>query len=320
MNIYAAGGAATNIVKKFVKYNKKKSEGFAEIVTYFLDTSKSNMDENIPEDQCYFLDGLDGSGKLRSSNYEALKECSKEILHKFKPADVNVIVNSASGGTGSTLSPILVNELLSRNELTIVITIGSTGSRKETENTVKTLKSYEVISKKTEMPVAMYYRENSVDKPRQKVDAEIETALILIAAIFSGENRELDMSDLKNFINYHKVTTFTPKLNLLDFFSQDIVLRKGESLVSLTTLVDENTSSHVDILTEYQATGFLPDSSKKNISVELPIHACIVSGYFIPVVEQLESKLKSYDEVRKTVVEKTIVSDISDATDEGVIL
>lgn len=320
LNLYCSGGMALNVGAHFAKYTAKQSPGFAEISTYFIDTSKSNLGAGIPEENIYLVDGLDGSGKVRASNYTALAECSKEILHKFKPADVNVVLSSASGGTGSTISPILVSELLARGELVVVIMVGSTSSRIETENTLKTLKSYEMISHKRQLPVVAAYRENSSKTPRGMVDAEIQTLIVLLAALFSGENRELDMSDLRNFINFNKVTSYTPKLSMLDFFSEKIILEKGEALVTVATLVDDTTHSEVDIPTEYQATGYLPEVTKKGLTVGLPVHTCVIAGYFNGVVDRLESKLKVYDEARKVVVEKSIVNENHASTDDGLIL
>lgn len=320
MNIYAAGGCAVNIVAATaVKYIGQKTEGFAEINPYFIDTSKSNM-SGIPSDNIYLIPGLDGAGKFRPAGYEAVIDSVNDILHTFKPAAINVIVHSTSGGSGSCIGPCLVQAMLARGETVVVLSIGSTSSRIETDNTIKTLKSYEMISRKTEKPIAVYYRENSKDKPRSHVDNEMQTAILLLAAIFSGDNKELDTADLRNFINYDKVTSYTPKLSNLDFFSKDIVLNKGQSLISLVTLVDQKTNSDVVIPVEYQTVGHLPDSVIESVSVELPIHGCIISGFFNGVIDSLEAKLKDYDEARKVVVEKSIIKDDIAHTDIGLVL
>lgn len=320
LKIYACGGLGANIGAHFVKFADKKSEGFADIETYFIDTSKSNLSNSIPSDKVYLVEGADGSGKKRDTNYTTLSERSKGILHSFKPGDANIVVHSASGGTGSVVGPILVSELLNRGELVIVVTVGSTGSQIETENSLKTLKSYEVIAQKRGVPVVASYRENSVNKPRGHVDNEIQTFIVLLASIFSGSNRELDSEDLRNFIYYNRVTTFQPKLSLLDFFSKDIELGRGESLISLLTLTDDKTSGEVDILAAYRANGFIPDSMKANIGIDLPIHSCIIGGHFNVVVDALEAKLSSYKEANQVVVEKFIAKDNGDATDEGLVL
>jgi len=320
LNIYCCGGAGSNIGLNFIKYNNRKDPGFAELQTYFIDASRSNISSVIPDEYVYLVDGLDGSGKRRDSNYASLSECSKEILHTFKPADVNIVLHSASGGSGSVLGPIIVSELLSRDEVVVVLTIGSTSSRIETDNTVKTLKSYEMISRKREHPVNVHYRENGNSLSRGTVDQEIQTAIVILAAIFSGANHELDSSDLKNFLNYTRVTSYTAKLSFIDFFSQNIVVGKGQSVISLVTLVDPQTSSDVSVPVEYQAVGFLPEETKALVQVELPIHACIISGYFNQVIDALEHKLAVYDEARSVVNERSIIKDNQEHTHEGLIL
>lgn len=320
MKLYLAGGAGLNIGNTFVKYLGQQAAGFAEIDMVFIDTSASNITSNIPKDKIYLVDGLDGSGKLRRSNYDVLAECSKEILHMHKPADVNVIIHSTAGGSGSTISPLLVSELLARGETVIVIMIGSTSSKIETVNTANTLKSYEAISQKRGVPVIAVYRENSIDKPRSVVDKELQTMIIILAAMFSGSNRELDGSDLRNFLNYTRVTSYGPKLTLLDLFSKDIVLGKGQSVISLATLVDENVSSEAPLPTEYQAVGYLPDACKEAITINLPIHAATITGYYNGVIDALDAKIAGYGAARDAVIEKSIIKSTEGANEAGIFL
>lgn len=320
LKLYSLGGAGCNIGAKFTKFTGKNTHGFAQIDTVFVDTSRSNLGPNVPTESVYLVDGLDGSGKLRASNYNAINECVNEILHQFKPGDINVVISSASGGSGSVLAPVIVSELLARDEMVIVISIGSTSSRIETENSLKTLKSYEMISQKRNKPVVMAYRENSLDKSRHEVDAEIETMILILSALFSGNNRELDTSDLRNFLNYNHVTSYKPKLSYLDFFTKEILLGKGQTLVSLASLIDEKTSSETGIPTEYQAVGFLPDVTKEGLPIALPIHTCVITGYYHNVVDRLNQKLNMFDENRKIVADKSIVSQHDTSTDNGVVL
>jgi hypothetical protein len=318
LNIYCVGGAAINIGASIKSYDGKDTPGFAQLKTYFIDTSRSNLTGDIPEDDIYLVDSLDGSGKVRASNYQALSECSKDILHKFKPTTVNIVMHSGSGGTGSTLGCILVSEMLERDEVVIAIVIGGSASKIETSNTANTLKSYEMISKKKNKPVVIHYRENTAQRPRGVIDNEIQTAIMLLAATFSGHNRELDGSDLRNFINYDKVTSYGPRLSMLEFFSEKITVSKGSSLISVVTLVDDNISSELDISVEYQAVGFLPKTTKT--AIELPIHIGIIAGYFNSVIVSLETKLDTHVEARQIHTEKPLVSENETHTKEGLIL
>jgi hypothetical protein len=71
---------------------------------------------------------------------------------------------------------------------------------------------------------------------------------------------------------------------------------------------------------EYQTVGFFHDDRKKTLTVEMPIHACMIAGYFNQAVETLDNKLKQYDEARSVYIDKSIVKDNSGSTDEGLIL
>ncbi len=322
VKIYAAGGFGFNICNELTQFENKKNDGCAEISICYVDTSRSNLiGKTFKEENLYIFDGIDGSGKKRDQNYELLAESANDILHKHKPSDINIVVHSASGGSGAILSPIIVSELLKRGHVVIPVIVGSNASRIEVENTIKTLKSYEIIAKKNQAPVVACYRENSKETPRNKVDNEITTFLILLGVLFSGQNRELDKADLNNFINYHRVTDFQPKLSYLDFWSKDIILDKGQALISVATICDSSTSPELDIPVEYQAVGYIQEKNKDILNIQLPVHAGVVSGYFNSKIHELEAKLGTFREARQVVVEKSIVgNEIHDSTDEGILL
>lgn len=320
MALFACGGAGINIASRFIEFVDKKQKGFAEITPYFLDTSRSNIPSGTKEDFIYIVDGLDGSGKKRDSNYRIISERSKEMLHRFKPADVNVVIHSASGGSGSVIGPTIVSELLHREAQTIVIMIGSTDSRIEAQNTVNTLKSYEVISHKRDIPVISAYYENSEEMPRGVVDDKIKKIIVLLSGIFSGENLELDSADLRNFLNYPKVTSFKPKLSYLDFFSKEIIVSRDQSIVTVVSITDNKTSSSPNIPVEYQATGFLSEEAAELIKIDLPIHAVVVSGFYQNIITKLDNRLQQIDESRNAFVEKSIIDHDINSTDDGLVL
>ena len=322
IKIYAAGGFGFNICNELAQFENKRNDGCAEISICYVDTSRSNLiGKTFKEENLYIFDNIDGSGKKRDQNYDVMSESYNDILHQHKPLDINIVVHSASGGSGAILGPLLVTELIKRNQLVIAVTVGSNASRIEVDNTIKTLKSYENIAKLNNTPVVACYRENSKETPRGKVDNEITTLLILLGVLFSGQNRELDKADLVNFINYHRVTDFQPKLSYLDFWSKDIILDKGHALISVASICDNATSPELDIPVEYQAVGYIQEQNKDILNIQLPVHAGVVSGYFNTKVHELETKLKTFREARQVVVEKSILGNETQAsTGEGIFL
>ena len=328
LNIYGCGGAGINLAKKYIANSaaSQHEEGFCDMKAYFIDTSRSNLnDPAFNQENVYLMDGLDGSGKKRDSNYGAIRERSKEIVQKFKPSEINVVIHSASGGSGSVIGPILAGEI-SEKSLTVIILIGSTDSRIETDNTIKTIMGYEVIAQKKDMPVAVMYYENGADKTRGMIDNEIGVDIALLSILFSGDNAELDSADLKNFINYQNVTTYKPSLTRLEFFSKEIELARDQYVASLATLTDENTDSKSNILVSYQAVGYINRASSAALNngagnAKLPIHAAMIVGYFHPHISSLQAKLAEFDEHRATVVQKSIADKamVEKATDDGLI-
>jgi hypothetical protein len=322
MNVYAAGGAGINIISMLMKHEDKPSDGFAVFKPIFLDTSASNFKRaglDINDEKVYLIEDRDGSGKKRDSNANAIAERSKEILHRFKPGDLNVIVHSASGGSGSVIGPILANQLLKKEHQTIVIAIGSTDSRIEVENTTKTLKGYEATSRTLGRPVNMVYYENSRETPRGSVDQKVQTILVLLAAIFSGQNHELDSADLFNFLNYQKVTSVDPQLTHLEFYSKSVELARGHSVISAVSISDAGTDASIGIPVGYRATGLIDDKLKDAITVDLPLHIVTVGGYFPNVIERLARLIKDIDEHTSSAVTKKIQLD-EELNEHGLIL
>lgn len=323
--LYCAGGAGLNIGKQFAKLNGKPNDGYTQIDSVFIDTSRSNVSNDIPSEQIYLVPELDGSGKRRAANYGKISESANEILHTHRPGDINVVLHSAGGGSGSVIGPLLVSELLERGERVVVILVGSTTSRIETENTKKTIQSYEAVSSKRGRPVNVFYRENGTtfngkEMTRAAVDASVAQAVLLMSLTFSNNNRELDSEDIKNFLDYQIVTSYSPKLSFLDFWSKEIDIERGQSIVSAVTLVTDDVDPKLAQLTDYQAVGYITEDAAKNVRVPLPLHAAVIAGFFNPVVAALDKKLSEYTETRSVMHDKSVLGKGTDSTDEGLVL
>jgi hypothetical protein len=99
VNVYAAGGGGVNIVADMESLRNQSDVGFASMVPCYIDTSRSNLhNKKLPEEAIYLFNDIDGSGKVRSANYEAISKNVLGILQKFKPTMFNVVVHTASGG------------------------------------------------------------------------------------------------------------------------------------------------------------------------------------------------------------------------------
>lgn len=323
VRIYACGGTAINIVSVFESMGSDAAtlKMYAEPEICYIDTSESNVKVPcVASEQLYLVDGCDGSGKDRAKNAARIKEILPEFLHQFKPDDFNIIVHSTSGGSGSVCGPLIYNELISRGKEVIVITVGTTDSKKELTNTVNTLKGYEHAASSQDHPVLMAYFENDVHGTMAQVDSEVISTIIKLLIVFSGNNHGLDSEDIKNFVNYERVTDFEPSLTLLKVFVKEVSCERNQAVVSLITLTNDTVPTTPGILVEYQATGKLPMIADENISSKLPIHYAAVSGYFYDVITGMEKKLHQFNEVRSAVVHKRVKVSSNEANDHGLIL
>lgn len=329
IRIYAAGGGACNIVSELESTRGEVSEGFATALPCYIDTSRSNLiNKRIDEAHTYFFEGMDGSGKVRAANYEEITKNALAILQKFKPTAFNIVVHTASGGSGSVIAPVLVSELKSRGEQVIVITIGSTDTRIEIENTIKTLKSYESIAGLRKSPVVMHYVQNTEHLSRQAVNKQVKTAISLLCGLFSGQNEELDTADLKNWMEYLKFSNGPAQLASLNFVTDQKDLDAFGTVVSVATLAVPNMSTRLaNTVPAYQCVGYVPElwrvgaSDSVQLIGDEPIHYTISTDFITKATNALNATLKDVDAAYASRVARTSILDRDDtATDNGLVL
>ena len=327
VRIYSCGGGGLNIGSRFERYRDNVAPGFAYCAPVYIDTSRANLNTAISDDNCYLLKEVDGSGKVRAQNHQEIAKVTRDIIQKFPPLDYNIVISTASGGSGSVIAPLLTAELLSKGAITVVVTIGSTTSVKEAENTLKTLKSYDVIarSEKVNSPVVMSYIQNTGDISRAQAD-EIQDQLICsLCILFSRENKALDTADLENwaFFNRPGVTPFGPQLVSLHVCdsSADAFNALG-NIMSVATITTEEVGSRLpDVVIEYHTEGFLIHPIEAISEDKEPLHFVTADGQLPKVMADLEALLKKAEDTRNSrIAQKAISSEQDKPTDTLLVL
>ena len=300
ISIYACGGTGTAVASRFeASRNKDPVAGFAKITPYYVDTSMSDISDELARDFLYVFPEIDGSGKLRKENNEVIKSEINTILHKFRPSDLNIIVSSASGGSGAVIAGYLLNELQRRGQLAIVVTVGTTDSRLELDNTIKTLKTYERAAVVNKTPVVLSYWQNDSTTPKEEVNQGIEYLIRRLAGLFSRQHRRLDTADLVNWLNYTKVTDIDSRLVLLDVYNSSAIKTANVDVISVATLCLEGFDSNTEIPVEYQAVGYVNEASNKNIQMEESVHFCVIDGVIANIMKSLQKELDIFIEHRR---------------------
>lgn len=229
--LYACGGFGVNLAQHF--------EDQFEVA--YIDTSQSNRTENLDINQCYFVEGLDGSGQWRKLNYPVVSPLIPDIIERFPSGDFNLVLFSAAGGSGSVIGPLLIRDLLLRGETVVAVMAGADDAARTNQNTLDTLKSLETISANTEQPVVLSYHQNTAGVPRSRVDEHVTYILMALADLTSQENRELDTQDVTNWIQFQTVTSMEAQLAMLQVFDSRAEAKNVVEPISVASLyMDED--------------------------------------------------------------------------------
>lgn len=252
LHIYGCGGCGINQVAKFA------SKDLQAKVTY-IDTSRSNLTEDMAKENIFLVPDVDGSGKNQRANAPAIRALMPEIIMKHAPAEFNIVVFGAAGGTGSVAGPLLIEQLIAKGLPTIAIVTGTSESGITTTNTLNTLRNLARFSEENKMPIAMVYEDNMTEKSsRQSVDTNVLAQLDSLYLIIGSEsNRELDRADLTNWLHYHMVTRVPYGLVELQMFNSSEALEaSGIRPVSMVSLLCDETRNIPAVLPDYNATGY----------------------------------------------------------------
>lgn len=313
IRIYGAGGAGINIASQFL--DKPEQPGYATPHPCFFDTSRSNMKAGISEKDTYVIEGKDGSGKIRRENASEIAGVIKNALVKFKPMDFNIVVFSASGGSGSVFGPAVVGELLDKGAPTVAVVVGSDESSLTCQNTLNTLKTLEHKAKQAGVPVVMYYDHNNRGGRRTDVDRAMISAIGALSALASGQNDEMDSQDLVNWLQYQKSSTVEPRLAALQIYSSGSDAEAVTNPLSLASLYRQPDASMADIVPDYNTYGYT-----KADGIE-ELHFVISVDSIANIGKKVMSTLEELETVRESRVKtESILSNDDDVDENGMVL
>lgn len=315
LRLYACGGAGINIASYFNKAGDEPN--CATVKPTYLDTSRSNLKPEFSEEDIFILKNVDGSGKLRKENHNEISNVVKQILLQLEPGDFNVVIFSASGGSGSVLGPLIMSELLERGKSVVCIVVGSDESSITSNNTLNTLKSLEAISKRINKPVVMYYEHNERTRRRSEVDSQVRLAISSLAILASGRNREMDSKDIGNWVYFNNTTSVSPQLAMLEIFDD---LKSSEEVrdpIAIASVYKSEEQEHLHKAPEYSTVGYMREESDTYDQFHY-----IISIEAIPVlVDTLKKTLDEYN-IQKTsrVKQASILGESDEISDTGLVL
>jgi hypothetical protein len=317
LRLYGAGGAGTNIIGSWHSMDGNADVGTAKCHIAYADTSRSNLPAEVDDSKVFLLADKDGSGGVRRENHTDIGRNVPGLLQKHPPGDLNVVCFSAAGGSGSVFGPLIIKELIKAKAPVVAIVIGSEESAIRRANTLNTLKSLDNIARKSGVPVVIAYFHNSPETKRSEVDIKCRYVLATLAVLASRQNRELDMADLANWLEFTKVTAVEAQLSLLHVYSKAEDVDSASSPISIASLLKDGDQQSYSIMPEYSTAGF----PREKIANFEQLHFVITVDGIRTIDKMLNEKLgDAHKQVSARVKHDSIVKHTDLVTEDDLVL
>lgn len=317
--IYFCGGTGYNLGAKFMASIQNNSILQETTKVYFVDTSTSNNKPfNTPENTAVLGSGQ-GSGSFRGENAKPIREYMSQLLKDFKPGVFNILVGSASGGSGSTIINEIHRELTIREQNVVNLLTGTRSSMANTKNLHKTLQSFALVTERTARPTLINLRLQEPGETRDNVDAMILNNLVLLSLLFSGKDDKMDITDLSHLLNYPKVTSYKESVVGLEMFIDTVMPAKNETVYAVGTLARGGSVTDIDPPPHYQVVGFVDESIAdifKGVSV---IHWAVIGNCFNTLMKNLQETVDTYEKEAREHRTQSLASSLKDHDDDIVV-
>lgn len=261
VRFWACGGTGIDLLRDYRDTARlEKQEIYSTELDTYIDTSNSNL-HGASIDNVYRVHGIDGGGKDREKVKAAVIPVLPEILLKHPAGDFNVVLFSNSGGTGSSIGPLVLGHLLKNGHNAVGIIIADHTSGKSQSNAINAMADLESITKQLNKTVVIHYCKNDPTKSLLDNDAKSKFVMGALSILASGKNNKLDSSDIGNFVNYPLVTHHKPGLAQLHVtLNVDEIAGKGHVAAFAALLRSENVILP-QMEVDYDAIGYLPMTS-----------------------------------------------------------
>lgn len=317
VRFWLVGGTGVNLGRSY-RFDQPTNQGqLAKELFAFIDTSFSNM-SGASKDDLLVINGGRGLGKDQAKGIEVFDAEIGNIMAKFEPGLLNVVVCGISGGTGSTGGRKVIEKLHADGQKVIAILISSHDSDRSTLNTIGCIMNLQKAVRRTQRPLAAYYYENQRSMSLPDNNTAPLFVMRLLSILGSGKNGHLDDSDVQNFLDYHLVLkNRKPALNLLSVYAGEEKLPKDDSsIISFAALLKSKDDVPPQVIAGYDTVGYLPEDDRK---FDNSFYYTLSSSGFDPIMEKLNKDLERY--TRESLADKKQVSLIDkDTTDGEVVL
>jgi len=344
INIYGCGGAGINILANISKDLLSLGEEFSSINLFTIDTTDRTI-QRYPELKDNFykiestlasqseIDGAAGERKNKVLVGEIRKSIKVYIDEKMSnPAkDIyNIVVFSASGGSGSTIAPLLINEMLksSGDYNTIPICIGDTSNLLYTNNTINTIAGLNNIANGNKEALPLSYFDNNFDglttpDSEKKVNRDVFKLITILALFTSGKVTDIDHQDMGNFLAPSKYKTFniSPGIYRLTVKLGKLI---DPNILLARSIIDPNEGTlEIEVPLIHNKVGKAKDEHLNSIPInnfKFPVYLTLEKNVINETVIELQKRHEELEGLKK--VDNSAINALSDSfeDDDGLIL
>lgn len=316
--LHAAGGCGISQSETVFGKISELGDGFANIKFNYLDTSMANINKITPRGEFWLVKtkehskaAIHGSGAERKFNALDIVANVNEYLDKNKylkkvPNEFHVVICSASGGTGSVISAVLVQQLLSKNIPVIAVITGDSSNALSAINTLNTLASFTNIARAAHKALSVIYANNhllvkdngGMRTAEEAVDKILLNIMTTVSMFLSGQNEALDNQDMVNIIDQsqYKTIQIEPGLYGLTVHSKEIKLPEGSIPTVGRTLTLPGSDFDTNLTLLHHKRGYVDNENVINILKEesFPIHMLAYANFFKLEEENLKKITDDY--------------------------
>lgn len=297
--VHACGGCGIKVADKVIYAVSNLGSGFAEFEFNLLDSSRVDYDNTVnPLGELFLVKSskyteaqLNGAGGDRRLVAEAVMESMPQYFdkHRFKK-ETNVyhlVVHSCSGGSGSTIGPMLADELLKKGIPTILFLVGDSSDDLKANNTYKVIKTYENLAEKHNTCLLNFYIDNATQADdilqREKTaNYKMQQFLGRLSCFLSGENESVDSTDMAVFLNQKAFKSIDIKSGLytLSTYSKKITPLPYEDVTGARALlITGDEELKVDVPLQHFKHGRIIDENAIAKMTELvPLYLTVSTG------------------------------------------
>ena len=273
-----------------------------------LDTTEKNMQPSLKDKPFVRVgkESLDGGGKIRSVVAEVAKTESKTWLLSHQPADVNIVVTSLSGGSGSTISVLLLEQLLENKRAAVLVAVWDQTNLQSISNQKKVIESLNYLSKKYGKCLTIFISNKTTAREQDKEVVCVLSSL----TVLTEQSTEFDSADFSSAFNpsSNLISGLTPQLLVGTLDETD---KKNVILVTEVTCHSNRVVKAAKKMPLYSSFALISETSEKPNEESAPIVFKTYAGLAGIMVKETEDLIAETNNMLMiSAVDTTAVPDV----------